>query len=288
MRKSFWELATEFAGVENELWALNELFNREMYCTKTSAAKTGVKYYINRDSYLQWAAENAITSPSIGHLFRRLGLDGLIKRIDAGGKIKPDEFLLYMETLYNLVRLANTKTQWSAIAVATLVQIRSSIEANCARLGYEIQKRGDRKYIIVEKDAAATAVADKYAAENQDFSFKVIEYNHFILRGNIDRKREILLAIGQKFESVRPQLESGNFKDVAKDAGLLLNKLNIRHNNTSPDSKSYNAVVAQMPPKELEVWYDKTYSVLLLALLADDFSTLHKEIKELKAQIETK
>ena len=116
----------------------------------------------------------------------------------------------------------------------------------------------------------------------------MIEYNHFLLRGNIDRKREILLAIGQKFESIRSQLKKGSFSGVEDDASTLLNNLNIRHDNISPGSKSYKPLVAQMPQKDLEAWYDKTYSILLLALLADDFSALHKEVQELKAQMEFK
>ena len=92
MRKSFWELATEFAGFENELFAIHELFNRQMYCTKTSASKTCVKYYINRDSYLQWASENSITASSVEHLLHRLGINDLIKRMGSGEKVELDEF----------------------------------------------------------------------------------------------------------------------------------------------------------------------------------------------------
>ena len=110
-----------------------------------------------------------------------------------------------------------------------------------------------------------------------------------MLKGNIDRKREILLAIGQKFESVTKQLATSSFKSIADDAGYLLNNLNIRHNNTSTEIKGYyNAFVAQMATDDLEGWYDKTYNILLLALLTNDFPALHKEIKELKAQLVAK
>ena len=193
---------------------------------------------------------------------------------------------MYMETVYNLVSI-NIKADHSIIE--TVLQIKHNIKIDCERIGLEIRKIGDEKYIIVEKDAAATAVADKYADVDLAFSHKVIEYNHFLLRGDIERKREILLAIGQKFEPIRRRLEDGPFKSVSEDARTLLNNLNIRHDNISPEDKShYNAVVDQMPNGNLEEWYDKTYNILLLALLADDFSALHKEVGALKAQIGSK
>ena len=139
---------------------------------------------------------------------------------------------------------------------------------------------------IVEKNAATTAVADKYSDKEPDLSFKVIEYNHFLLRGNIDRKREILCTIASKFEAVRPLLKSSGFKELESDAGFLVNNLNIRHNNTDAQSRSHIPHVANMRPDELEKWYDKTYDVLLLTLLASDFSAQHKDILNLRQQFE--
>ena len=45
-----------------------------------------------------------------------------------------------------------------------------------------------------------------------------------------------------------------------------------------------HAIVA-LNDKQLEEWYDKTYDVLLLALLASDFSELHNDIQELKKKV---
>ena len=285
MRKSFWELATKFAGYGEEMSSINQLFNETMvYCHDLGKNLT-VKEYIDRTSFHRWMHDNGLTAISIDNLMEKLKMD-FFNSQGIRLEFTQEEFLLYAETIYNLVNMKG-KAERNIIDVISL--INHDIEIDCERLGFEIKKTGEEKYIIVEKNAAATAVADKYADGDLAFSHKVIEYNHFLLRGNIDRKREILLAIGQKFEPIRRRLEGSPFKSVSEDARALLNNLNIRHDNISPEDKThYNAVVDQMPNGDLEEWYDKTYSVLLLALLADDFSALHKEIKELKAQIESK
>ena len=286
MRKSFWELATTFAGFKDEISSLNEIFNIRKYCIDGSRSLNTIRYYIDNEFYPTWAYKHKITFPNIYSLMQYLGIFDLSSRAQMGEAVSLEKFLLYTETIYNLVSIDNVIA--NPFIVDPVLQLKHNIEIDCERLGFEIKKTKEEKYIIVEKNAAATAVADKYADTELDLSFKVIEYNHFLLKGNIDRKEEILLALWKKFEPVAKRLAASSFKSVADDAGYLLNNLDIRHSNTSPEIKNYKPHVAQMPPKELEEWYDKTYNILLLALLADDFSALHKEIKELKAQIEAK
>ena len=74
-------------------------------------------------------------------------------------------------------------------------------------------------------------------------NFSNISY-HFLLKGNIERKREILNTIASKFEAVRPQLKAIGFKDIESDAGYLINNIHIRHNNADPQSTSYKTYIA--------------------------------------------
>ena len=280
MRKSFWDLATEFAGYENELWAIIELFENRSFSPYGMDSVSSARTYIELYCFSEWVEKHPVTFTSLSNLMQRLGLDDLERRICFNQEITIDKFLLYLEVVYNLL---NMKTTFPPGMLEIRNRITHAIEIDCARLNFEVRRCGDEQYIIVEKNAAATAVADKYAASDLDFSFKVIEYNHFLLKGNIDRKREILLALGQKYEPMHRQLEAGPFKNVSEDARALLNNLNIRHDNISPEDKThYNANVAQMPASDLEEWYDRTYDILLLALLAEDFSKVHKAVEELK------
>lgn len=138
----------------------------------------------------------------------------------------------------------------------------------------------EEKVLLVEKNAAATAVAETM---EPSISYKVIEYNHFLLKGKIEEKRNILLALADKFEPIRPELKKVNSK-LESNIGYLLNKMNIRHNNK--DGKMAGGYVANLSSEELEKWYDETYQMLLLAFLEKENVERNQKIDELKKKIE--
>lgn len=281
MRTSFWDVVGKQANLKTEMQYLETMFcEKFFYCHST---KYDLISYINSYYFSNWAAKNRITCPTIWDLRSRIDID----RLKVNWQLSIDEFLLYLECTVNLINLI-PKNDRNIIAVEISKHMLSNIRTNCERLNFEIVKFSEGCLKIVEKNAATTAVADKYAESDSDFSYKVIEYNHFLLKGNVGRKREILKAIADKFEAVRPQLKANGFGTIESDTGYLVNNIHIRHNNTDPQSKKYQDRVAAMSPIELEEWYDKTYNVLLLALLASDFSELHGEIQELKKIIGAK
>ena len=72
-------------------------------------------------------------------------------------------------------------------------------------LGYETKILEDEeRVLLLEKNAAATAVAEITPSE---ISNKIIEYNHFLLKGNIEEKWKILLVLADKFEPVKNELK---------------------------------------------------------------------------------
>lgn len=278
MRTSFWDIVGKQADLKREMLFLEKIFCEEFfYC---HSIKYNLVSYINSFYFSSWAAKNGITCPTVWDLRSHIGIDDF----RTSGRLSIDEFLLYLECTANLVSIVLYKSRTDE-AMGIAKNMLLNIKTNCERLNFEIVEFSEGLFKIVEKNAAATAVADKYSRTDSEFSYKVIEYNHFLLEGNIDRKREILNTIASKFEAVRPQLKAIGFKDIESDAGYLINNINIRHNNTDPQSNSYKTYIAAMPPAELEEWYDKTYDVLLLALLASDFSELHGDIQELKKKV---
>jgi hypothetical protein len=69
----------------------------------------------------------------------------------------------------------------------------------------------------------------------------------------------LLKAIADVLEPKKSQL-SGSYKSITDDFFMLVNNMNIRHNNCDPDDpKKYNAKFDKMSPKEKEQCYDIIY-----------------------------
>lgn len=138
------------------------------------------------------------------------------------------------------------------------------------------------KVLLVEKDPAATAVAEIVEPE---LAYQVIEYNHYLLKGDIEGKQKILKFLADKFEAIRPEVKSIN-PTLESNTGYLLNKMNIRHNNVS--GKNAIPYVKNMSEKDLENWYDEIYQMILLAILEVDNIERNKKVKDLKQIIQGK
>ncbi len=200
-------------------------------------------------------------------------------------KVDLDTMLLYFEFVINMIILAEKhfdEHRLYYLDETFLKVIFENIISVLDQVNYAIRKEDDEKYVIVAKNPATDAVAEIC----KDLSDKVIEYNKVSLKGDIDRKREILLALGDKFEPLRRKLEQGGFSDLEKKCGLLLNSINIRHNNR--EGAYRNEFAANVKPAELEVWYDRTYDALLLALLTANYIDTKKEIDDLIQEIKQK
>ena len=111
-------------------------------------------------------------------------------------------------------------------------------------------------------------------------AFKVIEYNHYLLKGDLDKKRNILKALADKIEGFRDNLN----KTLFSDFGYLANNLNIRHNNL--EGKNKKEYLVNIDNEELECWYDETYQVMLLCILENNYKTsITNKIKEIKGRV---
>ena len=115
-----------------------------------------------------------------------------------------------------------------------------------------------------------------------EISYKVLEYNHYTMKGDIARKKETLRILADQLEPRRADLTAIN-KELASNVFFMFNNMNIRHNNCTEGDKNYREVVAKMSQDELEKWYDETYQLCLLAFLELDNVERTKKVAELKA-----
>ena len=155
-------------------------------------------------------------------------------------------------------------------------QVLKVIEA----IGY-MENTQDGITDFVPKDQAAISVAEII---DPNLSYKVIEYNHHSMKGDLERKKEILIALADKLEPQRKKLKQINssFED---DLFYLFNSVNIRHNNRDREGKYYIPQVETMKDDEIERWYDDTYQMCLLAFLELDHIERKSRVKQLKKEI---
>lgn len=127
--------------------------------------------------------------------------------------------------------------------------------------------------ICVEKNAYATAVAEITAS---DLSYRVLEYNHFLIKGDIETKLSILKLMADDIEPDRKKLNGIN-STLSNHLFEMLNRF-VRHNNSD------NEFISSLSDEELESWYDDIYQMWLLAKLELD----HLERKQRVADVLTK
>lgn len=128
------------------------------------------------------------------------------------------------------------------------------VNATIPKSGLTTDNREDN-IRIVEKNAVTVEVADK----EPDIANVIIEYNHYLLRGNIERKKELLKHMADALDPLRSKLE-GLQKRNTNDFFRMVNKMNIRHNNCDPkDAKNYNAKFDELSRIHKETWFDLIY-----------------------------
>ena len=153
-------------------------------------------------------------------------------------------------------------------------------------IGYKLIHSNNR-IIIVEDNAFANAAAQA-VSEFADVieALSILEYNHFSNKGNIERKKEILIKIASLLEPWRDDLNNNiEFKNVLKLGNnnkvlaleklfRMFNELNIRHNNEAQQ-------LTNMANNVIEGWYDKIYTMSLFVILGKDIAQILADFNEL-------
>ncbi|QMI50596.1 hypothetical protein HRE60_02700 [Streptococcus salivarius] len=140
--------------------------------------------------------------------------------------------------------------------------------------------------IIVEKNVYASEASQIVSETSIEEAIKVLEYNHFSNKGNIQRKKEILIALANYLEPFRRELNnSEELKDILKVNNQkviafeklfeMYNNFGLRHNN----SNQYHLDLAD---DELELWYDDIYTSTLFVILSMDQSRILSKLKTLR------
>ena len=145
-------------------------------------------------------------------------------------------------------------------------------------------ENGDK--IIVEKNVYASEVSQIVSETSIQDAIKVLEYNHFANKGNVQRKKEILISLANYLEPLRKELNnSEELKEVFKVNNQkiiafeklfeMYNNFGLRHNN----AKQYHL---DMTNEKLEQWYDNIYTSSLFVILGLDEARILSELTFLR------
>lgn len=140
---------------------------------------------------------------------------------------------------------------------------------NCMDLfGYKKINK-DKIYCFVEKKKDALAVAE---IVSDDLSYTILEYNHYTMKGDLDRKKATLKKMSDDIEHQRGKLKIIDSK-LTDQLYHLFNDF-IRHNT---EEKEY---ITKLSNVELEEIYDDIYQMWLLAKLELDNIARKKRISQ--------
>lgn len=278
MRKNIFQMLEEQFDLHREIERIDCLFRSNLFNFKTRNVYCAEKF-VDIAAFHNWKQRNRCINTQ--DLRESLGIDNIIKHLSP----TVDMVAIYLEYVENMLNLAENIILYNLeFGYESAYNIlRENLDDLLDRINHEKYVFDDEEMVLIaEKNAEATAVAEIVDTKT---SLKVIRYNHYLLKGDIQAKKDIILELAAKLEPKRKQLDKLDNK-LSSNLFYMLNNLNLRHNNVDKTSKSYKDAVAKMRKDTLEKWYDETYQLELLAFLLLDNVKRNKKIDELKAKVE--
>ncbi len=237
-----------FEKLERETDYQLEYRKLEALCEKHIAYLYGKKS-INmwlEEKFLKWEKRSNYTSYE--ELRNQIGFS----MTNPPNSIGMKDYIIYSEMLLNLIN-GLWKERYEFL-YDIIDAVGNTIEATIQKSGMKIEIINDEIMIVVN-NVNAIEVAGKVPS----LSECLIEYNQYLLKGNINRKKEILKQIADELEPRRKELES-YCKSMSDSFFYMVNNMDIRHNNVDPsDSKKYNPYFASMTANQKEEVYDTAY-----------------------------
>lgn len=272
-RQNIFELIEKNYNLGREISKINDLYE-ELYVNFVNRYgdddNDKLSRWANNYGLPQW--KNRGTIICIDELEEILGIEDIID--DAEERILSVEGALrYIEYILNIVYLYECKG--GVLEDNDIYEKLMKIVNNLlGHVNYEIKYfQQHEKVLVVEKNSAATAVAE---VTDKKTALNVIEYNHYLLKGNLEKKQTILKILADKAEGIRTKE-----KDALDDFMYLANNAHIRHNNKLGSKKQ--DYLDEIGDEGLEKLYDKAYQLFLSGMLDYEYKTnLKSELKEIK------
>ena len=213
-----------------------------------------------------------------------LNFDDLLKDLKLDEKhrnpIDWDKLFLLCELLKNVINSAAPYLDKKSEGARNIAQhILSNIDFILEKSNHKWAKIKDG-YIIIKKNAATTEAIDSLEPGNETLAISMLEYDRVLLKGNLQRKSEILANMANYVEPWKKEFKESIYYTLYTDARELVNNLDIRHNNSGKGETPNYA--KNWTPNEYEERYDKTFHTLLMVILAKKQLEIKKDLNKLK------
>ena len=194
-----------------------------------------------------------------------------------------DYLITFCEYIYNFI--ASIKTNGSSYSHGLAYD---RIERHIWKLAEKLCLKfitSENYFLLIEESPQAQLVAENVSDE---LSYKILEYHHHSLKGNLDAKKSILLKIAEELEPQRKELSKLD-SNLETEIFFAFNKFNIRHNNCNPKDKAkYISQFDGLGNDEKEKLYNFVYSQCLIAFIKLENLDNNKKFDELKYKINNK
>lgn len=285
MRKNIFEIVKSQQQPLLEISRINELLNKQngVYIKNDPFAfdrgiPTSAIKYIDDNLFMSWKQRGTCINCSDFQL--TLGISTIP---DTEDKLTNEFIIIYCEYAANMLYLLRQKIAKSDELTDIIPAAEENIKKFLVWYNYKLKYFSkEQKVLVVPNNPYVTSVAE--SIENEDLSYSIIEYNHYLLKGDIVRKKAILVSLGSDLEPHRPKISSIN-KKLEDSIFFMLNNLDLRHNNRTKGDKKYNEKVANMNKAKLEKWYDELYQLMLTAYICMENIKRLDAVDKLKKEI---
>ena len=203
---------------------------------------------------------------------------------------QPEDFNLdylvsFCEYLYNIVFAVNVSGSIYPFVSKSIRVIKEQLGRVIELIEYDCCENENGYMILIPKSPQVTLVAQ---CVSEKLSYKMLEYNHHSLIGDLESKKSILLNIYQEIEPQRKILKTID-TSLEKNLFFAFNNFNIRHNNCdSTNVDNYVPQFSKLRKNKKEELYDWLYNQSLIAFIKLENNVLNTSFKEIKEKIDKK
>lgn len=285
-RKNIFALINDNWSYASEVDRIIQLFSKSLLLQTRDGSRYSVVTFFDRFCFPKWKSRGH--SIDVNDFLNQINYNNIV----TVAKVNMDDFLTLIELVMNFWIIvkrfidsydSNAYIDNDYIDQNFYLLYKIMID-DLEKVNYKyICDKNNEQVLIIEDKPEVTAVVEIVP---NDLALKILRYNHHAIKGDIESKKSILLAMGSGLEPKRSNLQS-ICSSLTNDIFYMLNNLNIRHNNKDKrDTKNYQSYVDNMRDNDLEDSYDDLYQMMLLASLELDQVERSKRCKDLKNKIE--